>query len=106
MSASCAAQQGVLMKRIMTEKNFIPSSLTVIFCDNKQPISMTKNPVFHGRTKLRELRYQFIRDQVISGTIEVKFFSIKDQVADGLTKTLNYTYFMKFLGDLGVRSFV
>ena len=35
----------------------------------------------------------------------MKFCSIKDQVADELTKALNYTSFMNFRGDLGVSSF-
>ena len=89
----------------MEELNFIPSSPTLIFCDNKSTISMTKNPVFHGRTKYIELRYHFIRDQVITSTIEVKFCSTKDQVADGLTKALSYASFMKFQGNVGVSSF-
>ena len=57
---------------------------------------MTKNQVFGGRTKQIELRYHFIEDQVISGTIEVKFSSTKDQVTYGFTKALNFASFMKF----------
>ena len=89
----------------MEELSCIPSSLTVIFCDNKSAISMMKNLMFHGRRKDIELRYHFIRDQEISGTIEVKFFSTKDQATDRLTKDLIYASFMKFQGDLGVISF-
>ena len=77
----------------------------MIYCDNKSTISMTKNLVFHGTTKHIELHYHFIRDQVISSTIKVKFCSTKDQIADGLTEALNYTSFMKFCGDLDVRKF-
>ena len=66
---------------------------------------MTKNPVFHGRTKHIELHDHFIGDQVISSTIEVNFSSTKDQFADGLTKALNYASFMKFQADLRVSRF-
>ena len=66
ISALCVAQQAIWMTKIMEELNFIPSSPTLIFCDNKSTISMSKNPMFHGRTKHIELRYHFIRDQVIS----------------------------------------
>ena len=73
MSASCSVEQAIWMTRITEELNFIPSSPKMIYCDNKSTISVTKNPVFYGRTKHIELLYHFIRDQVISGTIEVKF---------------------------------
>ena len=66
---------------------------------------MAKNPVFYRRTKHIELRYHFIRDQVISSTIEVEFCLTKDQVADGLMKTLKLASFMKFQGDLGMTRF-
>ena len=32
----------------MEELSCVPSNLTVIFCDNKSTISMTKNLMFHG----------------------------------------------------------
>ena len=89
----------------MEELSCIPSSLTMIFCDNKSTISMMKNLMFHGRRKDIELRYHFIRDQVISGSIEVKFCPTKDQATDRLTKALNYASFKKFQGDLGVINF-
>ena len=58
----------------------------VFYCDNKSIISMMKNPMFHGRTKHREIRYHFIRDQVISGTVEVKFCLTKIKLLMDLRK--------------------
>ena len=80
----------------MKELNFIPSSPTMIYYDNKSTKSMIKNPVFHGRTKHIKLRYHFNRDQVILGTIELKFCSTKNRVGDRFTKALNYPSFIKF----------
>ena len=57
------------------------------------------------KNKAHKLCYYFIRDEVISGTIEAKFCSTKDQVVNLLTKALNYAYFMKFHGDLCASSF-
>ena len=46
--------------------------------DNMTPISMTKNPVFHGRMKHIELHHHFIRDHVAAkGMIVVKYRSSK-----------------------------
>jgi len=65
---------------------------------------MTKNPVFYGRTKQSELRHHFIRD-VVDGTISMKYCSTKEQVADGLTKALNYLKLVQFRSLLGVAEF-
>ena len=37
---------------------------TVILCDNQSCIKMTKNPVFHDRSKDIEIKYFYIRDKM------------------------------------------
>ena len=40
---------------------------TMILCDNHSCIKMTKNPVFHDKSKHIEIRYFYIRDMVQKG---------------------------------------
>ena len=89
----------------MKELNFIPSSPTVIYRGKKSIISMIKNPMFHKIKNHIKFYCHFIRDHVISVTIEMKLCPTKYQVADGLMKALNDASFTKFQGDLGVNSF-
>ena len=61
-------------RKIMEELNDIPSNPTVIQCDNKSTILITKNPMFHETVKHIELWYHLLRDRVISGVVKVKLW--------------------------------
>ncbi|KAL4183531.1 hypothetical protein AMTRI_Chr11g155550 [Amborella trichopoda] len=97
--------QAVWMKRILEDLKQVQGYATEIYCDNQATISMTKNPVFHWRTKHIELRHHCIRDVVAKGVITMKYCSTNEQVADGFTKTLSYPKFVKFRSLLGVSRF-
>ncbi|XP_050946570.1 secreted RxLR effector protein 161-like [Cucumis melo] len=47
--------------------------------------SLSKNPVFHGRSKHIRIKYHFIRDLVKDGEVIVKYCKTQDQVADIFT---------------------
>ena len=44
-----------------------------IFCDNTSAIAITENPVQHSRTRHVDIRYHFIREHVMYGTVELHF---------------------------------
>ncbi|KAL4188988.1 hypothetical protein AMTRI_Chr08g163200 [Amborella trichopoda] len=79
---------------------------TKISCYNNTTITMTKNPIFHGRTKHIEIIHYFIRDVMSEGLIEMKFLPTKEQVADGFRKALSFVNFAYFIKLLGVKDFV
>jgi hypothetical protein len=59
-----------------------------IMCDNTSAIQISKNPIFHSRTKHIEIRHHFIRDHVEKGDIELIHVDTKNQIADIFTKPL------------------
>jgi hypothetical protein len=67
---------------------FPPSGPTQVHQDNNSAIALSRNPVFHARTKHIDLRHHFIRDLVASGIIVFSYIPTKDQQADMLTKPL------------------
>jgi hypothetical protein len=59
-----------------------------IMCDNTSAMKISKNLVFHSRTKNIEIRHHFIRDHVEKGDIELIHVDTKNQIADIFTKPL------------------
>ena len=79
---------------------FSQSSATVIIEDNQACIAMTKNPVFHKRSKHIDIRHHFVRERVLSGEISLIHCCTSDMIADVLTKPLAYPKFMGFKQEL------
>lgn len=79
-AASCACQ-AVWLRRILAELHHEQIAPTTIFCDNKSAIALTKNPVFHGRSKHIDIKYHYIRELVKRSEINLEFCKSEDQVA-------------------------
>lgn len=75
----------------------------VIYIDNRSAIDLAKNPVFHGRSKHIDIQYNFIRECVECGEIEIKHVSSEMQKADVMTKALSAVRFEKMQELLGVK---
>ncbi len=71
--------------------------------DNKGSILLTANPEFYQRTKHIEVRHQWIRKKVESKKIAIIYISIKDMVADRLTKALQPKPFRLFRAMIGMK---
>ena len=83
----------------LNQKQVFP---TKIYCDNKTAISLTKNHVFHGRSKHIDIKFHYIRDLVKGREIELKFCKLEDQVADILTKSLKAEIFHNLKKKIGM----
>ena len=62
---------------------------------------MSKNPVFHDKSKHIEIKYHYIRDMVQRGVVKLKYVATYEQIADVLAKPLarvNFEYFRENLG--------
>ncbi|XP_047326610.1 uncharacterized mitochondrial protein AtMg00810-like [Impatiens glandulifera] len=91
-----AACEAVWLQRILKDMKFEQCEPTIIHCDNMSSIAMTKNPIFHARSKHIELRYHFIRYLVTQEVISMKFIKTEDQPADIMTKVVTIDKFDKF----------
>lgn len=101
-AAVSGARETIWFRRLLQELQMEQKGPTKIWCDNQSTIQMTRNPVFHGRTKHIETQHHFIRELVQAGEIELVYCSIEDQTANILIKPLGKIKFHKFRDRLGV----
>ncbi|KAL8132389.1 hypothetical protein AgCh_008038 [Apium graveolens] len=66
-----------------------------IFCDNTSAIAITENLVQHSRTKHIDIKYHFIREHVMNGTVELHFLPSEQQLAYIFTKPLDESTFSR-----------
>ena len=78
---------------------------TKILCDNKSAIALTKNPMFHGKSKHISIKFHYIRKLVKNQEIELKFYKSENQVADIFMKPLKMDVFEKLKMMFGVIDF-
>ncbi|KAL8121447.1 hypothetical protein AgCh_018250 [Apium graveolens] len=72
-----------------------------IFCDNTSAIAITENSVQHSRTKHIDIKYHFIREHIMNGTVELHFVPSEKQLADIFTKPLDESTFSRLVSKLG-----
>jgi hypothetical protein len=74
----------------------------VVHCDNQSCIKLTKNSVFHDRSKHIDMKYHYIRDLVQRKTVKLQYIATSEQVVDILTKLAPLRQFVQLRGKLGV----
>lgn len=94
--ALCSAtQETIWLRQLLTDISQPPADATVIWEDNQSAISLAKNPLCHSRSKHIDTRYHFIREELQSGVITVKYIPTRQMVADILTKPLSKSPFVE-----------
>ena len=93
IATNVAVCQAFWLRRILVVLKEEQVEATTIFCDKMSSIALTKNHVFHGRSKHIEIRYHFICEQVENGEIHMEFSRSEQQLANIFTKPLSIENF-------------
>ena len=104
IAATHVAKQVIWHRALLTELGIqLPPTLT-IFSDNQGACAISHNPEFHARTKHIDIAYQFLRDLVQSGQIDVVYVNTNFNLADIFTKGLPREKHEDFSYQIGVIS--
>ncbi|KAG8472622.1 hypothetical protein CXB51_034312 [Gossypium anomalum] len=101
MAISEACKEAIWLKGLFSELNE-DLQISTVFCDSQSAIFLTKDQMFHERTKHIDVRYHFVRDIIARGDIVVSKISTHENPADMMTKSLPITKFEHFLDLVGV----
>jgi len=85
MAIAEACKESVWLKGLFAELCGDDSCIN-LFCDSQSAICLTKDQMFHERTKHIDVKYHYVRDVVAQGKLKVCKISTHDNLADMLTK--------------------
>jgi hypothetical protein len=76
MAASLASCEAIWLRKLLAGLFGQELEPTVIHYGNQSCIKLSKNPVFHDKSKHIEIRYPFIRDRVQKGATKLQNMSL------------------------------
>jgi hypothetical protein len=71
MAASQASCEAIWLCKLLVGLFGVQLRPTVIYCNNHRCIKLSKNPIFHDRSKHIEIRYHSLRDYIHRGAVEL-----------------------------------
>ncbi|OMO69325.1 Integrase, catalytic core [Corchorus capsularis] len=102
IAASSAVNQAIWLRKLLLDLRQVQMQATEIKCDNQSAVAISKNPVFHGRTKHFKIKFHFIREAQQNNEVSLVHCSSDEQLADILTKALPKGRFEKLREAIGV----
>lgn len=94
MAAAEAVKEAIWLRGLVSDLG-LQEDVTTVFCDSQSAIHLTKNRMYHERTKDIDVRYHFLREVMTQGDITVKIIATAENPADMLTKPVPVLKFQR-----------
>ncbi|SGY70341.1 BQ5605_C004g03142 [Microbotryum silenes-dioicae] len=101
LALSHTGKEAIFLRQLFGELGLPSSQPVLIYGDNQGANALTKNPVFHARTRHIWLCEHFVQDMVSMGDIVVQYIATSKMTADIFTKALSRDLFAWHRGRLG-----
>ena len=80
IALSVAVRKAIWICKLLTNLFDHEMDPTTIHCDNQRCVKLSKNPVFHDKSKHIEIKYHYIRDMMQRKTVHVQYLSTHEQL--------------------------
>ncbi|GLT72015.1 hypothetical protein SLA2020_439880 [Shorea laevis] len=97
MAAVESMKEAIWLRGLVSDLG-LQQNETIIFCDSLSAIHLTKNQMYHERTKHIDVRYHFLRMVVTQGDIILKKIVMTENPVDMLTKPVPVSQVQALLG--------
>ncbi|GKV50375.1 hypothetical protein SLEP1_g57082 [Rubroshorea leprosula] len=86
MAITEAVKEALWLKGLVSDLG-VEQNEIMVFCDSQSAIHLTKNTMYHERTKHIQVRYHFVREVISNGDVLVEKISTDENPADMMTKS-------------------
>jgi hypothetical protein len=105
MAIGEAAKEITWINQLLTEMFDISNSNKIhkeitLYGDNQAALLISKNDVYHDRTKHIDIRHHFVRECLQQGLFKIKWIATENQLADIFTKGLSSIQFNKLCSQI------
>lgn len=103
MSAAFAVREALWIKKLLCDLGF-PEPTCVLKVDNQAQIKyFEKESLASSALKHVDIRFQFVREQVVLGFVTQQYVPTKQQLADVFTKALALDLFNSMKSMIGIQ---
>ena len=102
VAACLASCEAVWLRKLLSDLFDLRVDATCIYCDNQICVNLSKNLLFHDKSKHIDIKYHYVRDMVQRGAVKLQYVATNEKIADVLTKPLARVKFEYFREKLGV----
>ena len=99
MAVCNAAQEATYLSRLLHSLKVlnVSNDPVIVNVDNQGTIELSKNPVYHQRTKHIDIKFHYIRECVNENRIKLVYIPSGENVADIMTKPATKEKLLKFV---------
>jgi len=102
IAATAAACQGVWLACLLAEFRGEKSRAFSLKIDSESALQLSRNPVFHDRSKHIDVRYHYIRECIEENRVMLESIGTVEELADILMKALGRVRFCELRSKIGI----